>query len=212
MIGIISAAAIRAQGSAPNQEEVTMRYILTAASIAAAPLAAASAQHEQNGGGHEMPADLAGTATAAMPTQSGQAAFGAITEVVGILQADPRTDWSKVDIDALRNHLVDMDNVSLRARVTNIPVAGGMRFDIAGEGAVRDSIRRMAASHASMANGQDGQHVTVAESPDGATMIVTSDDPAGSSRIRALGFFGAMTGGVHHQLHHLMMARGEMHH
>lgn len=190
-----------------------MRYILTAALLGAAPLAALHAQHEHQGGsGHDMPAAPAATGMAALPTESGQAAFGAITEVVGILQADPRTDWSKVNIDALRDHLVDMDNVSLHARVTNVPVAGGMRFDIAGDGAVRDSIRRMTASHAGMANGQDGQHVTVAETPDGATMIVTSDDPAGSARIRALGFFGAMTGGVHHQLHHLMMARGEMHH
>ena len=36
------------------------------------------------------------------PTQSGQAAFAAIQEIVGILEADPRTDWTKVDVEALR--------------------------------------------------------------------------------------------------------------
>jgi len=35
--------------------------------------------------------------TGAMPTQPGQGAFGAIQEVVRILEADPATDWSKVD-------------------------------------------------------------------------------------------------------------------
>lgn len=189
-----------------------MRTIFAAALLATAPLAPAAAQHDHHSSGHDMQAAAGANGMAAMPTESGQAAFGAITEVVAMLQADPRTDWSKVNIDALRDHLVDMDNVTLRARVTNVPVAGGMRFEVAGDGPVRDSIRRMAASHASMADGQDGQHVTVAETPDGATMTVTSDNPADVTRFRALGFFGAMTGGVHHQLHHLMMARGEMHH
>ncbi len=31
--------------------------------------------------------------------------------------ADPETDSSQVDIEALRQHLIDMDNVTLRARV-----------------------------------------------------------------------------------------------
>src|SRR5437764_5713379 len=35
----------------------------------------------------------------------GQAAFGAIQEVVELLEADPTTDWAKVNIAALREHL-----------------------------------------------------------------------------------------------------------
>ena len=50
-------------------------------------------------------------------TQAGQGAFAAIQEVVEILAADPKTDWSKVNIDALRQHLVDMDNVTLSANM-----------------------------------------------------------------------------------------------
>src|SRR5947209_3755409 len=41
------------------------------------------------------------------PTMPGQDAFGTIQEIVGILEADPNTDWSKVNISALREHLVD---------------------------------------------------------------------------------------------------------
>ena len=48
-------------------------------------------------------------------TMLGQDAFGAIQEIVGILEADPNTDWSKVNISALREHLVDMNEVTLKA-------------------------------------------------------------------------------------------------
>ena len=43
-------------------------------------------------------------ATAGQPTMPGQAAFGTIQEVVQILEADPTTDWAKVNIAALRQH------------------------------------------------------------------------------------------------------------
>jgi hypothetical protein len=189
---------------------VRMKKYVVAALLAASALPSAGlAQHD-----HEMAGmDHRAMATKGpLPAESGQAAFAAISEVVAMLEADPTTDWSKVNVDALHDHLVDMDNVTLRARVTNVPVAGGMRFEVAGEREVRDSIRRMVESHAGMADGADGQHVMVADTPEGAAMTVTSDTPAGTARIRALGFYGALTGGVHHQLHHLMMAKGEMHH
>ena len=34
----------------------------------------------------------------------------------------PTTDWSKVNIAALREHLIDMDEVTLRAEQTNAPL------------------------------------------------------------------------------------------
>src|SRR5271167_2194275 len=50
-----------------------------------------------------------------IPTMPGQDAFGAIQEIVQILQSDPKTDWSKVDLEALRQHLIDMNKVTLKA-------------------------------------------------------------------------------------------------
>ena len=50
------------------------------------------------------------------PTSPGQDAFGAIQEVVRMLDADPKTDWSKVDLEALRQHLIDMNEVTLQRR------------------------------------------------------------------------------------------------
>ena len=53
-----------------------------------------------------------------VPTMPGQEAFGTIQEIVRMLEADPATDWSKVNIGALREHLIDMDEVTLRARAS----------------------------------------------------------------------------------------------
>src|SRR5690349_19552961 len=52
-------------------------------------------------------AAMTACAKAAVPTQSGQAAFATISEIVRMLKADPKTDWSRVNIEALRQHLID---------------------------------------------------------------------------------------------------------
>ena len=41
------------------------------------------------------------TSDTTTPTMPGQDAFGAIQEIVRILEADPKTDWSKVNLEAL---------------------------------------------------------------------------------------------------------------
>lgn len=148
------------------------------------------------------------SASDAVPTEAGQSAFAAIQEIVGILEADPRTDWSKVDIEALRRHLIDMNNVTLNADVRSEPVEGGIRFTVTGAGAVKDSIRRMVGAHAATMNGVDGWRFSSSEIDDGAvlTVLVPAKD---ANKLRGLGFIGVMTRGMHHQMHHLMIARGE---
>jgi hypothetical protein len=42
--------------------------------------------------------------------------------------------------------------------------------------------------------------------------VVTSGDPRQIAKIKALGFMGIMVQGAHHQVHHLMMARGQLPH
>jgi len=141
------------------------------------------------------------------PTQPGQGAFAAIQEIVEILESDPGTDWSKVNLGELRNHLVDMSNVTLSAIVAEKPVDGGLQFSVAGTGPVADSIRRMVTAHAATMNGVEGWTFKAANTKDGAilTVLVPARDIA---KLRALGFFGVMTRGMHHQEHHLMLARG----
>jgi hypothetical protein len=148
---------------------------------------------------------------AGMPTEAGQGAFAAIQEIVELLEADPATDWSKVDIEALRRHLIDMDNVTLRADVKAEPVDGGMRFTVTGAGPVKDSIQRMVAAHAATMDGVDGWKFAASQTDDGAVLTVLA--PArDAAKLRGLGFIGVMTRGMHHQMHHLMIARGDKPH
>ena len=143
----------------------------------------------------------------AVPMQPGQGAFAAIQEIVGILEADPSTDWSKVNIEALRQHLIDMDNVTLRSEVKSEPIEGGMRFIVSGTGPVTGSIRRMIEAHAKTMSGVGGWTFAASEIDDGATLTVLA--PAKDlAELRELGFIGVMTRGMHHQAHHLMIVRG----
>ena len=57
---------------------------------------------------------------------TGQDAFGAIQEIVGILEADPNTVWSKANLEILRQHLIDMNQVTLHADAVAKPVDGGL--------------------------------------------------------------------------------------
>lgn len=147
-----------------------------------------------------------------MPTLPGQDAFGTIQEIVGILEADPHTDWSKVSIERLREHLVDMHEVTLRAASAGTPVDGGLRMAVTGTGRTLDAIRRMVPAHAAQMTGAQGWTWTAESQADGATLTVTAADPKDVPRIRALGFIGLMAQGAHHQEHHLAMARGQLAH
>ena len=139
--------------------------------------------------------------------EGGQSAFAAIQEIVEQLMADPETNWSRVDIEALRQHLIDMDNVTLRARVSAREIEGGARFEATSKDtAVTTSIRAMVPAHAAAMDGAEGWTMQAEEIPGGAALSVTGNDPA---RITALGFIGVMTVGMHHQAHHFALATGQ---
>ena len=152
------------------------------------------------------------SASGAMPQQAGQAAFAALAEVVQLLEADPKTDWNKVNLERLRQHLIDMDLVTLRSRVAATPVAGGAQFEVRGTGDVVGAIKRMTAAHASMMAGPEGPQVMRSELADGVRLVVKArhpEDAAAVARVRGLGFIGFLTSGGHHGAHHLAIARGE---
>ena len=83
----------------------------------------------------------------------GQSAFAAIQEIIASLKADPATDWSTIDIEALRQRLIDMDDVTLRAhsRAAN-QEDGGLDFIAAGEKAKPPPRSAIALSHAAEMN------------------------------------------------------------
>lgn len=171
---------------------------------------------------HAMSGDMTGThAPATMenssemsgrPTLPGQDAFGAIQEIVRILEADPDTDWSKVDLEALRQHLIDMNDVTLNADAAPKQIDGGLEITVSGTGRTIGAIHRMVLAHAREINGLHGWSVKATSLPNGARLTVTSSDPREVQHIRGLGFVGILVSGAQHQPHHLMMAKGEFLH
>lgn len=144
------------------------------------------------------------------PVLGGQDAFAAIQEIVTILQEDPQTDWSRVDIDALREHLIDMNRVTLEARVHSEDVEGGARHRISGDNArTIAAIQRMVTAHAAWMKANSTWSTQTIHQNEGVTLTVTSQDSNDETRIRALGFMGFMAQGNHHQPHHLKMALGD---
>jgi hypothetical protein len=142
------------------------------------------------------------------PTMPGQGAFGAIQEVVRILDADANTDWSKVNISALREHLIDMNEVTLKAVANERKLDNGLEIAVTGEGRTLEAIKRMVPAHARELS-KTGWNVTAEDLSNGVKLIVTSNDAQQVVKIGALGFMGIMVQGAHHQLHHLAMAKGE---
>jgi len=142
------------------------------------------------------------------PSQLGQDAFAAVHEVVRQLEADPATDWSKVNIDALRAHLIDMNLVTLQAVVVAEEVQGGARYTVTGTGDVLGAIQRMVPAHAAQMASDSAYHATTSLLDNGVSLTVHATDPANVDKVRGLGFMGFMVLGDHHLPHHLIMATG----
>ena len=145
------------------------------------------------------------------PTLPGQEAFGTIQEIVRILEADPATDWSKVNIAALREHLIDMDEVTMRANARERALDHGREITVTGQGRTLGAIKRMVPAHAHELAALGWQAKTDVL-PNGVELVVTANDPLQVAKIKGLGFMGIMVQGAHHQIHHLMMAKGEFTH
>lgn len=153
-----------------------------------------------------------GSATGGVPGAAGQAAFAAIAEIVGMLSADPRTDWSKVDVERLRQHLIDMDEVIMRAAVKSSPAPGGLVMDVTGPGRTAQAIQAMVVPHAKELDRLAAYAATTEPIAGGVRLTVTAKDAGDAravARVRGLGFAGLMTEGGHHAPHHLAMARGQ---
>lgn len=158
-------------------------------------------------GSHGTPPEIA-----ALPTETGQSAFAAIQEIVAMLRADPATNWSKVDIDGLRNHLVDMDELTRNATAETTEIENGMSIRVTGQDRTLRAIRNMVPAHAAELDKIAGWSAQAKTTDQGAIMEVIGSDPAEVREIRALGFFGLMAIGAHHQEHHWAMATGAMVH
>lgn len=143
-------------------------------------------------------------------TEPGNGAFAAVQEAVEKLMADPNTDWSHVNLEALRQHLVDMDNFTLHVKVVSqTPIDGGVEFTVkptTPEAA--GSLKRLFAAHPAILKQESGWDMQAKKVKGGYTARVTSSNPNDVAKIRGLGYIGIIALGKHHQLHHWQMATG----
>lgn len=137
------------------------------------------------------------TTSGPMPSEPGQGAFAAIQEIVLLLESDPATDWSRVNLTALRDHLVDMDLVTLHSQVETVDVPDGIRVTATGGPDIAAALARMVPAHTQVINALNGWNVTWSALPDGIQLTATSQDPHEAQHIQALGFFGLLATGAH---------------
>ena len=183
-----------------------------AGSAPPAPMGPGMMPHHPMSSGHMPHGPMTSPAAIGEPALPGQDAFGAMSEIVRILDADPQTDWSQVDLERLRQHLIDMNEVVFRAEVRTSSVPGGLVMDVTGAGRTELSIQAMVIPHATELDQMPGLAATTETIPGGVRLTVTArnaEDARAIARVRGLGFIGLLTLGAHHQPHHLAMARGQ---
>ncbi|MDB3936460.1 hypothetical protein N9383_07090 [Granulosicoccus sp.] len=175
--------------------------------LASLPILAVADNHKH--AGHQ---PNNGMTNSQLPAQNGQSAFAAISEIIAILDADPSTDWATVDIRALREHLLDMDRLILHAQVkVEIIDEQQIRYQVSGAGVTLRAIKAMVPAHAAIVSKSNNWPIDINTVTDGIVLTIVVKDPEERSRLHALGFFGFMTIGAHHQAHHLQMAKGQGH-
>lgn len=148
-------------------------------------------------------------------SQPGNAAFGAIQEVIAVLEADPATDWSRVNLEALRQHLVDMDNVTLNVEVTSQEaISKGVRVSVRPTTtAAAQSLTRLLTAHGPQLQHERGWKLSSVKYQDGLRIDITTDDETEVTKVRAFGYIGMLAAGAHHAVHHWAMASGhDAHH
>lgn len=144
-------------------------------------------------------------------TEAGNDAFGTIQEVIRKLNGDPNTDWGKVNIEALRQHLLDMNDMTLNAEViTQKPIRNGLEVIVKPTTARASlALERVFMAHPAQLKRETGWHMTVVKKDAQYILKTISENPKETNKIRGLGYIGLMAYGNHHQAHHWAMATGK---
>jgi len=142
--------------------------------------------------------------------EPGNDAFGTIQEVVRKLRENPHTDWSRVNLEALRQHLVDMDNFTKHvSEISKRNIQSGVELEVRADSeAASQSLARALSAHPRMIKDEFGWDIAVSGKGPDFRMRVTSPRPEDVEQIRGLGYIGIMAMGQHHQMHHWIIATG----
>lgn len=144
-------------------------------------------------------------------SEPGNAIFGTIQEVIRHLEQDPDTDWSKVDLEGLRQHLLDMRDIAENVEVVDQrEIDNGVTLVIAPLTSRADeALERVLAAHPEQLRRETGWQMLVGRQGDQFRVTITSDDPEDTAMINGLGYIGLMAMGDHHQPHHWSMGSGK---
>jgi len=144
-------------------------------------------------------------------SEAGNDAFGTIQEVILKLTANPDTDWEKVNIEALRLHLLDMNDMTLNIEViSQKQLPRGLQVIVkATTDRAALALKTVFKAHPAQLKRETGWIMNVEKKSDTYILTTTSNSSKDINKIRALGYIGLMAYGSHHQPHHWAMASGK---
>ena len=143
-------------------------------------------------------------------TESGTDPFATLQEVIAALESNTNTNWEKVNIEALRLHLVEMQDMTINVDVKQQHIDNGFQAVVSPttSNAVK-SLTRVLSGHPAQMKAETGWDMQVQINNSVFTLTVTTDNAKDVAKIRGLGYIGVMAYGNHHQPHHWAMASGD---
>ncbi|HKK45812.1 MAG TPA: hypothetical protein VJ964_09835 [Balneolaceae bacterium] len=145
-------------------------------------------------------------------TDPGNQIFGAIQETIRALEKDPNTNWSQVNIEALRQHLLDMKAFTEEVEVLNKQaISMGVQLQVHPlTERAKTALKRVLMMHPAMLKKEKGWKMESERTGNKWTIRCTTTSSEDVPKIRALGYIGLLATGAHHQRHHWMIATGKM--
>lgn len=142
--------------------------------------------------------------------EAGNDIFAALQEVISALNADPKTDWSEVNLTALKEHLLDMRDMVINVElVSKKALKNGSEILIKPTNKrARQAMKRVLSGHPAQLKQETGWNMSVTKQTDTYLLTTTTENQAEVSKIIGLGYIGLMAHGSHHQPHHWSMATG----
>jgi len=130
--------------------------------------------------------------------------------LVARLEADPTPGRRRVDLEAVRRHLADLERVTLAAEVRAEDLPGGVGLIVSGpDPATVAAIQRLLPERAVRLAEARRWKVATVTVPEGLRVEVRSLDPREAGRIRALGLAGLLVAGPPDEAYLLTLPRGE---
>tara|TARA_R110000868_G_scaffold408293_3_gene690943 strand:+ start:6786 stop:7334 length:549 start_codon:yes stop_codon:yes gene_type:complete len=145
-------------------------------------------------------------------TESGNDIFGAIQQVIKQLEENPNTDWSQVDLEALRQHLLDMKAFTEEVDVlSETPIDKGIEIHVKPQSdqAIK-ALTNVLSMHPSMLKSEQGWDMNAIQKDEYWVITCTTEKVDEVDKVRGLGYIGLLAAGAHHQLHHWMVATNHM--